>query len=63
MPGLDYTPQQMFWISAGLVWCSVYREEGDSSLMQLKFSNIQNEFFFLSNEKPCNSWRSLAGTI
>lgn len=27
MPGLDYTPQQMFWISAGQVWCSVYREE------------------------------------
>lgn len=27
MPGLtDYTPQQMFWISAGQVWCSVYRE-------------------------------------
>jgi len=27
MPGLDYTPQQMFWISAGQVWCSTYREE------------------------------------
>lgn len=27
MPGLNYTPQQMFWISAGQVWCSVYRRE------------------------------------
>lgn len=27
MPGLmDYTPQQMFWISAGQVWCSAYRD-------------------------------------
>jgi neprilysin len=27
MPGLNYTPQQMFWVSAGQVWCSIYREE------------------------------------
>ena len=27
LPGLDYTPQQMFWVSAGQIWCSVYREE------------------------------------
>ncbi|XP_044750361.1 neprilysin-2 isoform X2 [Coccinella septempunctata] len=27
LPGLDYTPQQMFWISAGNIWCSKYRPE------------------------------------
>jgi neprilysin len=27
MPGLDYTQQQMFWVAAGQVWCSIYREE------------------------------------
>lgn len=25
LPGLEYTPQQMFWISAAQTWCSVYR--------------------------------------
>lgn len=37
MPGLDYTPQQMFWISAGQVWCSVYREEGKTFQQQQLF--------------------------
>lgn len=27
LPGLPYTPQQMFWISAANTWCSVYRPE------------------------------------
>jgi predicted metalloendopeptidase len=27
LPGLDYTPEQMFWISAAQTWCSVYRPE------------------------------------
>jgi len=27
LPGLNYTPQQMFWISAAQTWCSVYRPE------------------------------------
>lgn len=27
MPGLNYTPQQMFWVAAGQVWCSTYRYE------------------------------------
>jgi neprilysin len=31
LPGLDFTPQQMFWISAGQVWCSVYRREAMNS--------------------------------
>ncbi|GJQ69914.1 Nep2 [Trypoxylus dichotomus] len=27
LPGLDYTPNQMFWISAANVWCARYRPE------------------------------------
>lgn len=27
LPGLDYTPQQMFWISAANVWCTKNRPE------------------------------------
>nr|CAD7452416.1 unnamed protein product [Timema tahoe] len=27
LPGLDYTPRQMFWISAAQTWCSKYRAE------------------------------------
>ncbi|KAK4879427.1 hypothetical protein RN001_007573 [Aquatica leii] len=27
LPGLDYSPNQMFWISAAQLWCSKYRKE------------------------------------
>lgn len=27
LPGLKYTPRQMFWISAANTWCSKYRPE------------------------------------
>ena len=27
LPGLDFSPQQMFWISAANVWCSKSRPE------------------------------------
>ncbi|XP_055637521.1 neprilysin-2 isoform X1 [Toxorhynchites rutilus septentrionalis] len=27
LPGLDMTPEQMFWLSAAQTWCSVYRPE------------------------------------
>ncbi|KPM02741.1 membrane metallo-endopeptidase-like protein 1-like protein [Sarcoptes scabiei] len=27
LPGLNYTPEQMFWISAASVWCGKYRPE------------------------------------
>lgn len=27
LPGLNYSPQQMFWISAANTWCSVTRPE------------------------------------
>lgn len=26
LPGLDYTPNQLFWISAAQTWCSVSRD-------------------------------------
>lgn len=25
LPGMEYTPEQMFWIAAAQTWCSVYR--------------------------------------
>lgn len=25
LPGLNYSPEQMFWISAAQTWCAVYR--------------------------------------
>ena len=27
LPGLSYTPEQLFWISAANTWCSKYRPE------------------------------------
>lgn len=27
LPGLDYTPRQMFWVSAANVWCAKYRPQ------------------------------------
>ncbi|GLH05802.1 Neprilysin-2 [Gryllus bimaculatus] len=27
LPGLDYTPQQLFWISAAQTWCNKYRPQ------------------------------------
>lgn len=27
LPGLNYNPQQMFWVSAAKTWCSKYRDE------------------------------------
>lgn len=27
LPGLDFSPRQMFWVSAGQIWCSLYRRE------------------------------------
>ncbi|XP_059218296.1 neprilysin-2 isoform X2 [Stomoxys calcitrans] len=27
LPGLNYSPEQMFWISAAQTWCAVYRTE------------------------------------
>ncbi len=27
LPGLDFTPNQMFWVSAANVWCAKYRPQ------------------------------------
>lgn len=27
LPGINHTPNQMFWLSAAQTWCSVYRTE------------------------------------
>lgn len=27
LPGLSFTPNQLFWISSGQNWCAVYREK------------------------------------
>ena len=27
LPGLDMTPRQLFWVSAGNIWCSKYRSK------------------------------------
>ena len=44
LPGLDFTPNQMFWVSAANVWCAKYRPQ------------VKNEkdsiFLFLAVQKP-----------
>lgn len=32
--GLDYTPQQLFWINNAQTWCSVYREDTLKSILK-----------------------------
>ncbi|KAH8355313.1 hypothetical protein KR093_010763 [Drosophila rubida] len=44
LPGLaSYTPQQMFWISAGQIWCSKYRKE-DLSILITTDEHSPSEF-------------------
>lgn len=41
LPGIDFTPQQMFWVSAAQTWCSVYRE-GEQFLEFILYIYIWN---------------------
>lgn len=33
LPGLPYSPRQLFWLSAANVWCSSYRPEALTKLI------------------------------
>lgn len=37
LPGLNYSPQQMFWVSAAQTWCSVYRTGAKKNGFVIKF--------------------------
>ncbi|KAH8393939.1 hypothetical protein KR215_008613, partial [Drosophila sulfurigaster] len=43
LPGLDYTPQQMFWISVGQTWCTKDRKE-DLDLLITTDEHSPSEF-------------------
>ncbi|XP_034115606.1 neprilysin-2-like [Drosophila albomicans] len=43
LPGLDYTPQQMFWISVGQTWCNKDRKE-DLDLLITTDGHSPSEF-------------------
>lgn len=43
LPGLNYTQQQLFWISSAQVWCSVVRPEYLSTMIATDH-HIPNEF-------------------
>lgn len=34
LPGLNYTPNQLFWISGAQIWCSVIRPEYAEGLLE-----------------------------
>ena len=48
LPGLDYSPKQMFWISAAEAWCSKYSPESLTSLIT-SGSHSPNEFRILGS--------------
>lgn len=71
LPGLEYTPQQMFWISAAQTWCSVYRPGNKRNIIFLPLLNYsQNEklnsilnFNCRINENANYNWCSFASPI
>ena len=46
LPGLDYTPQQMFWLSAANTWCAKYTPEA-LKLKIMTSAHIPGEFRIL----------------
>lgn len=40
LPGLDYTPEQLFWISGAQVWCGVTEKEHLKTLIKDSFHTI-----------------------
>lgn len=48
LPDLNYTPQQMFWISLANLYCSKYRPE-ELKVMSLEDSFIPSYFRILSS--------------
>ncbi len=43
LPGLDYTPQQMFWISSTTLWCTKFRPEALEAMI-LNDAHVPDEF-------------------
>ena len=43
LPGFDYTPEQMFWISWGQVWCAKWKD-GQLKSQVLTGSHSPGEF-------------------
>lgn len=61
LPGLEYTSNQLFWISAAQTWCSVYRPES----MKMRITTgvrklIGIELFSISYKKLITLLSSIA---
>ena len=56
LPGLDFNPNQLFWISLAQTWCSVYRL--GELLLVFVSSRIYNVFDFFRGTKIENHNRS-----
>lgn len=63
LPGLDYSPQQMFWISAAQTWCSVYRPGNLYKNMSHIFLLFNENLFCRIDENENHNWCSFAGSI
>lgn len=48
LPGLDSTPQQLFWLSAAQTWCSVYRT--GNKISRTSASPLKFGFYILTYE-------------
>lgn len=49
LPGLDYTPEQMFWVAAGQTWCAKYRKGKNMQSNRITYSgNLTQETNYLA---------------